>query len=155
MLPPNATSNRQRIDSIIMQMDGAISSAEFRIQNVFSSHLVILASGHVEISVREIINRYVSQKSNLKINKFITHTIERENSLNCEKIGRVLDKFDMNWRIELAQIVLTSERESINSLNTLRDQIAHGKQNSTGYITVKEYFKDSCKYLLKLNTIVV
>ena len=155
MLPPNATSNRQRIDSIIMQMDGAISSAEFRIQNVFSSHLVILASGHVEISVREIINRYVSQKSNLKINKFITHTIERENSLNCEKIGRVLDKFDMNWRIELAQIVLTSERESINSLKTLRDQIAHGKQNSTGYITVKEYFKDSCKYLLKLNAIIV
>jgi RiboL-PSP-HEPN len=154
MLPANVASNRSRIDSIIAQMDLSIHSADMRIQNVFSSHLVILASGHIEISVREIVSSYVNRRTNPKINKFILKTLERENSLNCDKICKILDKFDPIWKDQLAISALASEKEAVDSLKTLRDQIAHGKANGTGYMIVKQYFQEGCKYLVKLNQII-
>lgn len=154
MLPPIVSSNRARVESSIVLMESAIQNSDIRVQGVFSSHLVILASGHVEISVREIIGSYVKSRSNLLIANFSIKTLERENSLNSEKICKILDKFDKDWKGHLFNKLANSEKEAVDSLKTLRDQIAHGKPNGTGYLVVKEYFKESCKYIGKLSDVV-
>jgi hypothetical protein len=131
-------------------MESSLPAVDIGVQGFFASHLVILASGHIEISVREIVCQYVTHRSNQKISRFSIKTLEYENSLNCEKISKILDKFDTDWKSELATKILASEKEAVDSLKTLRDQIAHGKPNGTGYITVKRYYEDSCKYIFKL-----
>jgi hypothetical protein len=154
MLPPNVSSNLSRVESSIALMESAIPGSDIRVQGVFSSHLVILASGHVEISVREIIGSYVKARSNPLISNFSIKTLERENSLNSDKICTILDKFNKDWKTRLFDKLANSEKEAVDSLKTLRDQIAHGKPNGTGYLVVKQYFKESCKYIGKLNDVV-
>lgn len=150
MLPQKVHDNQKRIDSLIMLMEAAAPLVDMKVQSVFASHLVILASGHIEISVREVLGEYALRRANPTVQQFVLKSLERENSLNCEKINKVLDKFDKHWKESVSGATTVSEREAVDSLKTLRDQIAHGKQNGTGYITVKGYYGQGCKYVGKL-----
>jgi RiboL-PSP-HEPN len=147
--------NLQRITAIIQLMDKSLQDADIKLQTVFSSHLTTLASGHVEISVRAILSEYARIRSNDQLKKFVHKTISWENSLNIEKVERILDRFDSDWVKKLAAKISLEEKEAINSLKTLRDDIAHGKHNGTGYIVVKRYFSEAVKFLNKLDKIVL
>jgi RiboL-PSP-HEPN len=147
--------NYQRITAIIKLMDNALQDADIKLQTVFSSHLTTLASGHVEISVRAILGEYARTRSNEQLKKFVHKTVSWENSLNVEKIEKILDRFDSDWVKKLAAKISLEEKEAINSLKTLRDDIAHGKHNGTGYIVVQRYFSESIKFIQKLDNIVL
>lgn len=147
--------NFQRIKAIIDVMDVAMQDADIKLQTVFSSHLTTLASGHVEISVRAILSEYARIRSNEQLKKFVHRTVSWENSLNVEKIEKLLDRFDSDWVKKLGTRMSPEEKEAINSLKTLRDDIAHGKHNGTGYMVVKRYFNESVKVIKKLDKIVL
>jgi ubiquinone biosynthesis protein UbiJ len=146
--------NLQRITAIIKLMDVAMQDTDIKLQTVFSSHLTTLASGHVEISVRAILSEYARLRSNDQLKKFVYKTVSWENSLNVEKLEKLLDRFDSDWVKKLNAEISSEEREAVNSLKTLRDDIAHGKQNGTGYIVVKRYFDQAVKVIKKLDKIV-
>jgi hypothetical protein len=147
--------NLQRINAIVVLMDKALQDADIKLQTVFSSHLTTLASGHVEISVRAILGEYARIRSNEQLRKFVQRTVLWENSLNIEKIEKILDRFDSDWVKKLAAKISLEEKEAVNSLKTLRDDIAHGKHNGTGYIVVKRYFSESVQFINKLEKIVL
>ena len=67
--------------------------------------------------------------------------------MNCDKIERVLHRFDKDWWPALELRTAAENMAAIDSLKTLRDQIAHGKPNGTGYITVKGYYKRSRQFI--------
>ena len=154
MPAPEIEQNSQRISGIIQVMDIALRDADLRLQTVCSSHLVTLASGHIEICVRAVLGEYARLHSNGPIKKFTVKTLEWENSLNCEKINKILDRFDKSWKDKLDQKITFDESSAVDSLKTLRDDIAHGKHNGTGYITVKEYYSRSLKYISKLKDVI-
>lgn len=152
---PEVEQNFQRITAIIKLMDVAMQDADIKLQTVFSSHLTTLASGHVEISVRAILSEYARIRSNDQLKKFVHKTVSWENSLNVEKIEKILDRFDSDWVKKLNTKISPEEREAVNSLKTLRDDIAHGKHNGTGYMVVKRYFNEAVKVIKKLDKIVL
>ena len=99
-----------------------------------------MASAYIEISIKEELTAFCEKKSHPAIREFVKTTVSWENSLGCSKIEAILCKFDKRiWEI-LKQSLSEEEILSIDSLKALRDQIAHGKDNNTGYLIISRYF---------------
>lgn len=148
-------SEEQRLDKLSADLQTAVDDAELNLQHVFSSHLILAGAGHVENSVIQILSEYGRVNGNLIIKRFVEKTISRKNSLNCEKIKAVSDQFDTEWWRRLEGEVGFPEMEAVDSLKTLRDQVAHGKRNGTGFTVVKGYFDRAKVFVRKYSFIVL
>lgn len=123
-----------------------------RIQGYLAKYLAIMASAYVEISVKEELSAFCESRSHPFIREFVKTTVSLENSLGCGKIEAILGKFDKRiW--DVLKGSLTEEQvSSIDSLKALRDQIAHGKDNNTGYLVISRYFDAIIDFPEKLAT---
>ena len=110
-----------------------------------------MASAYIEISVKEEVASYCSLRSNTIISEFVRSTIERENSLNCKKIENLLASFDSRIWDHLKAAMTPEETAAIDSLKALRDQIAHGRDNNTGYVVISRYFEAVISFPEKLS----
>ena len=155
MLPINIVANRDRIDYKIKNLDAVVGTADPIIQNVFSNHIVIAGAGFVEHAVLEVIYEYGKVNSNPKISKYLGWSVRQNNSLNCEKISRILNQFDESWWVDIDSVATYQQKLAVDSLKNLRDQIAHGGHNGTGYTTVKNYYIDATKFITVLAGVVL
>lgn len=149
------TSEERRLNKLVADLDKGVIDADLGLQHVFSSYLVLAGAGHIENSVIHILSEYGRTHGNSAVKRFIEKTIARNNSLNCEKIKIILDQFDVTWWSLLEAATLESEREAVDSLKTLRDQIAHGHRNGTGFSVVNGYFDSAKSFIQKFSTVVL
>jgi succinate dehydrogenase flavin-adding protein (antitoxin of CptAB toxin-antitoxin module) len=147
MLPLSVSQNGQRIDALVTTMDEAVVDLDNRIQNVLANHIVLAASGYVEQAVIHVLAEYGRQHGDGRISRFIDKNVSRNNSLNCEKIEKILDQFDKAWWPSIVDRTAPQNIAAVDSLKTLRDQIAHGRPNGTGYITVKDYYSKAKRFI--------
>lgn len=140
-------SDRDRINNLFKSISIEQHKVDISLLSVFSSFMAIKAAGYVEKSVKEILSEYARRNTNKQILQYISSTVEYENSLNCEKIQKIFDRFEKSWWEKIDQKLDQSIREGVNSLKTIRDQIAHGKHNGTGLTIVKQYFDSSTKLI--------
>jgi hypothetical protein len=99
-----------------------------------------MASAYIEISVKEELSEFCENKSHPAIKEFVKTTLAWENSLGCNKIETILGRFDKRIWDRLITTLTEEQVASIDSLKALRDQIAHGKDNNTGYLVISRYF---------------
>lgn len=154
MLPLRVMQNAHRIDSLLTTMDAVVSDVDSRIQNVFANHIVLLGAGYVEDAVLATLSEYGRVHGNPRIARFVEKAVSRNNSLNCEKIEKILHQFDKDWWPEIRVRTSPENTSAIDSLKTLRDQIAHGKPNGTGYMTVRDYYVRSKRFVSDLSAVV-
>lgn len=155
MPPHQIVSDEQRLSKLSKNLNEAIADVDLPLQYVFSNHLVLAGAGHVENSVLAILAEYCRQHSNIPIKRYVAKTVSRNNSLNCEKIKSISDDFDTSWWPEIINSTGQNVRDSIDSLKTLRDQIAHGKMNGTGITVVSQYCSDARIFVRKYSEIVL
>lgn len=155
MLPLRVHSENQRISHIVSFLDTVVDDSDVLLQNLYANQVVLLASGYVENSTLLILSEYAARHSNEAILRYVDHTVKRNNSLNCEKIEKILNCFDNSWWGDIVSLTSYEYIESVDSLKTLRDQIAHGKHNGTGYNVVKKYFNNSKLFVSDMSTIIV
>lgn len=147
MLPLRAARERDRIDSLLKLLEESIDRVDDRAQHVFANHLVLAASGYIETSTLAILSEYAIRHGDEKFGRYVEKTISRENSLSCEKIKNILEKFDKGWWGALEAETPIDAASAIDSLKTLRDQIAHGKVNGTGFSTVRDYYARAKRFV--------
>src|SRR5271168_3187059 len=94
---------------------------------------------------------FCDARSHPVIREFVRATVEWENSLNCAKIERILGTFDRKIWESLKSAMTNEEIAAIDSLKALRDQIAHGKDNNTGYFVIARYFEAIADFPEKLS----
>lgn len=143
MLPLRVTSLAQSCDNTVQQLDRLVVDADLVVQSVFSNHVVLLAAGFVEQSISIILTEYTRNRSQPQIVAYVGRNVARLNSLNCEKTERLLNSFDRSWWPRIQEVTRAQCFEAVDSLKNLRDQIAHGRPNGTGFRTVSEYFTDA------------
>jgi hypothetical protein len=120
------------------------------IQGYLAKYLAIMASAYIEISVKEELSDFCQKRSHPFIVEFVRAATSYENSLGCNKIEVLLGKFDRRiWGV-LKSSLTDEELTSIDSLKALRDQIAHGKDNNTGYLVISRYFEAIADFPEKL-----
>lgn len=152
---PRITSEEQRLEQLSADLQSAVDDADLSLQHVFSSHLVLAGAGHVENSVIQILGEYGRVNGNPVMKRFVEKAVSRNNSLNCEKIKLISDQFHPDWWPQLELAMLANEKDAVDSLKTLRDQVAHGRRNGTGFTIVKGYFKNAKLFVRKYSLVVL
>lgn len=148
-------SREQNIDSIVAAMDAAASNVPIPILGVFANHLAIKAAGHIERSVREILAEYGARHGNRAISAFIEETVRGYNSLNCEKIQRIFYRFSADWWTSVEAGSSKPSRDAVDSLKTIRDALAHGRDNGTSLSTIKEYYASSKVFIATVDRVIL
>jgi hypothetical protein len=128
-------------DKIIDLIDLCKQVTDLKVQAFLARSLVILASSYIELAVREVVGEFCRQRSAPAIANFVRVAISSENSLNCRKIESILGRLGLDFQSRLRPLLGDEEQAAIDSLKALRDQIAHGGDNNTGYIVITRYFK--------------
>ena len=154
-LPARASSEAQRIDSLVTTLDSTVNSVALIIQNLYANQVALAAAGYVESATIHILSEYAQRRGDKAISRYIAHTVSRNNSLNCAKINSILDSFDAEWWPTLDSKTSYEEKSAVNSLKDLRDRIAHGKPNGTGYTTVKTYYSECKKFVADMGDVIL
>ena len=155
MLPLRIQSEIQRIDQRIEGIEAVLETVDFALVNILSGHVVLSAAGLVEQSAAEILGEYTRRHGNELVTRFVQRSVGRNNSLNCEKLQSLLDQFDTTWWQDILRATTAEERSAVDSLKTLRDQIAHGKQNGTGFVVTKKYYQLSKRFITKCSDLIL
>jgi len=156
MPPQRILIEEQRLDKLSADLRNAVDDADdLTLQHVFSSHLVLAGSGHIEKSVRYVLSEYGRINGNNTIKRFVEKTVARNYSLNCERIKKILDIFNPEWWEKVEAATSETERDAVNSLKTRRDKIAHGERDGTGFSTVDSYYRSSKSFIRAFSTVVL
>lgn len=145
----------QRIEYKVKAMEELVDSVDPIIQGVFASQLAIFGAGLVEKSVIEMLGEYGRHRGDGRLSRYVQKTVSQNNSLNCSKIEKIFGHFDPSWWERMQQVVTEPEKSAIDSLKTLRDQIAHGGQCGAGFSTVRGYYAYSKSFINKVSGIVL
>lgn len=148
-------SARDRITAQFAMIDAAPAEVDLRLVGLMANQMALRCAGLVEKSVQLIVAEYARRRSNETISRYVQKHVEWENSLNCEKIARLLEWFDSSWWAQIEASASEESRLAIDSLKTIRDQLAHGRDNGTGLVNIKRYFAASCDLIDKLEALLL
>lgn len=155
MLLQNITIEISRIDHRVSAMAELVDSVSPVIQNAFSSQLIISGAGLIEKSVTYLLSEYGRRHGNPMLSRYVQKSVERNNSLNCEKICNLFNHFDSGWWPELYGVTTEEERLAVDSLKTLRDKIAHGGPCGAGFSVARGYYATSKRFIEKMCTVIL
>ena len=111
----------------------------------FARYLCVLVSGFVEKAVVALLMGYVRTHCEPKLHKFVDTEIKRR-SMNpsSSKLLDLLGGLDSEWREALDKILVDEKKSAINSVVSLRNQIAHGEHCPTlTYSRIRDYYRHS------------
>ncbi len=151
----SVSSEAERIDRLVTTLDTTVDSVDPIIQNLYANQVVLAAAGYVENATKHILSEYAQRYGDKAISRYIEHAVSRKNSLSCAKIKDILDCFNNEWWLELNRETSDQRKSAVNSLKTLRDAIAHGKHNGTGYTTVKTYYSECKKFVADMCDVIL
>ena len=164
MLPHSITQAKQRLDDKVSYLDKVLSLVYrhpasstndiAKMQNIAANYLAVAASGLVETGIQTILYEFTTKRCSPQVRRYVQDRLGWAATLNCKKIDTLLGRFDTTWRDEFCTQRTDKQKKAIDSLKTLRDQVAHGKQNGTGYVRVKDYYKEATDALETLAGIV-
>ena len=140
MLPFSVTQYIQRFEALLPELRAAANDCGMSFQHVYSSYAALKGAGLVEFAFGEILSEYARQRGNPELARYVKSAVGWENSLNCEKIEKLLNRFDAAWWPAIFARTSPAQRSAVDSLKTLRDQYAHGTYNGTGYLVVEGYY---------------
>ena len=162
MLPVETFRSKQMLDDKIEFLNVILAGVAkdddgvdiAKMQTIAANYVAVAASGLLENGVQEILFEFAKRSSSPKLLKYVRDRLERNVTLNCDKIDSLLDRFDSKWKTDFRARTSHAQQEAINSLKTLRDDVAHGKHNGTGYVVVMRYYHESTAALKTLAEIV-
>lgn len=129
----------------------AIEDEEMRAE--ITKYLCVLSSGLLEVSVRDILNRYAIRRSSESIQRFIASRLSDLQSAKVGNIMELLQAFDPGaaevWRKSLSD----EQTASIDSIVNNRHQIAHGRSIGLSFDVFQRYNLHANQALEKLEKV--
>lgn len=100
----------------------------------------ILICGFVERSVELIILDRLSTRAHPRVLNFIKSYFKRGTNYDCAAMCRMLERFDVNWSNKFKRFLDSRPilNESLDSVYTLRNSIAHGGDANRGLRGIME-----------------
>ena len=147
-MTPAVVSHRTKTQNLatLCKTVASDTSIDSQIQGQLAKGLILMAAAYIEISLREVVGDYCRARSNPSIAKFVSDSVSWENSLDCRKIKRILDRLNEGIWADFELILGDQGVSAVDSLKTLRDSIAHGRDNGTGYLVATQYFNNVLKF---------
>lgn len=94
----------------------------------------VMISGNLERCILLIVMNYCQGKSNEVIQSYVKSQFDRGTNYSHDRIINVLRRFKPEWGRDVEEFFKDGRiREGINSINGLRNQVAHGHNVSIGH----------------------
>ena len=163
MLPLEVCSHIERLDARINSIETSLKTINdhclmkdlSKMQNISANYIVIASAGLLETGLQSILKAYCSPRCSRQLQQYLEFNLERHTTMNCEKIDTLLRKFDTSWADTFCSSIKDEQRLAIDSIKSLRDELAHGKHNGTGLQIVKGYYGHSKTTLKLLSEVIV
>lgn len=108
------------------------------------------------MALKSRISDYSERKTPKEIKRFLTQKFKDITNLKAKKICEILDTFSNDWKNLLEKELSENSqlKSSLDSLITLRNDIAHGQNCVASVSNVKQYFNDAKKVVDLFDTII-
>ena len=111
------------------------------IQAMMARFLCIRVGGSVEVFIKERIRNFVEdRKSHKVITSYIQVAIKNVTNLNNDKMENFLKSFSSDWSDYYTSHVTHEMKSSLGSIYTMRNNIAHGGNDSLSLLSLKNHF---------------
>lgn len=134
--PLSIISLEKKLDYAISQFD---AQSDVYLQSHISRYLIIVTAGYFEQVVQNTLLEFSKPRSSVQIASYVESTLAWEGSINRAKLLRILDRFDRSWYPIIESLANDEQKNAVDSIKDLRDQLAHGGENGTGYGVAKAY----------------
>jgi hypothetical protein len=140
-------SYQQRLDTLFSNIEKFSSArpVDDEILSHLAKYLCVIVCGFVEVSIRAIYSEYANRKAEKNVANFISNSLKKFQSPNMEKVLKLTGAFDPDWRDNLKKLVEGEIKDSIDSLGSNRNIIAHGGSVGITIRRVKRYYADAKK----------
>ncbi|MCK4323380.1 MAG: hypothetical protein KAW89_02540 [Armatimonadetes bacterium] len=134
---------KQRLDHVFELAKRMVDDDELSAH--FAKYLCVLASGFIEVSVRAILEDYARRCSNSNVSSFVSKKLERYYNLNWKNILKLVGEFSPDWERRLEACTDPELQLGVDSIVSVKNQIAHGKDHGISYGQIKQYYKSAVK----------
>lgn len=129
----------KKLDDLLKKIE-SVSDDELKAH--LSKYFCIRISGYLENSIKALIMSYSEGSSPQAVANFLQHELKYVTNLSPEKICMLLRKFSDDWEYKFSQRVTEKQCESLNSIISNRNNIAHGQPDSISAKVINQYYLD-------------
>ena len=134
---------QQRLDNLFVKITAF--SDDIELQSHWARYLCICVSGFLENSVRMIYSQYAKNKSTPQIANFVESQLDEFQNPKMEKILRLTGLFSREWESNLRKDTEGELKDSVDSIVSNRNNIAHGQDVAITYVRIKIYYQNALK----------
>ena len=132
--------DRQRVENQIRSVLARSATAQDEVQGALARHTCVLVSTYVEVALRELVLRFIRNRSDDRVLRFCEASLRSFRDPNMEKVLQLVGRFGRDLREKLETVVRDEQKDHIDSVYGNRNQIVHRGQSEISLARVKEYF---------------
>ncbi len=107
-----------------------------------SKYFCVRISGYLENVIKVLVANYSEGSSPKPVSNYLQQDLKSVTNLSEEKMQRLLNKFSDEWSYSFTEKVSEQQMESLNSIISNRNSIAHGQQDNISYKAIGQYYND-------------
>lgn len=123
---------------------------DISLQEHWARYLCVVTAGFLEYSIQAIYFDFAKNSSGRQFANFVENQLRRIGNPNTDRFLQTAGAFNPEWRKELElffQEGKDGEKEAINSMISMRNNIAHGGSADITTERVRDYLERSVKVL--------
>jgi len=129
----------RKLDNDFKLADGA----EDELQSVLAKYLCIRLCGFMEVCLKERIQTFVKdRRSHIAIVTYVSKAIKDITNLNSKKLQAALKSFSEDWESYYVSNVTEEMKDTLGSLYTNRNIIAHGGNVDMSLTQLKAHYSN-------------
>lgn len=130
---------KARLDATFLRVS-RLPDDDLEVRSDFARYLCILVSGFIENAMTVLATAYCRERSQVPVGNYAGNQLRRLQNLNSKRLEQVVGTFERSWRDELNGFLEGPRKEALDSVLSLRNQIAHGGSVGLTYVRIQEYY---------------
>jgi nitrate/nitrite-specific signal transduction histidine kinase len=135
---------KQRLDQLFK---AARDLPDPEVQSHWSRYLCVLVSGFIENSVELCLYEYSKKSSSIHVSNFVSARLRKFQNPKMGPILELFGTFNPEWRSRIEAATRGRLADSINSIVTNRNKIAHGDSVSLSMSSLTAYYQDAASVI--------
>jgi len=132
-------NQERKLDELLKNID-TVTDDELKAH--LSKYFCVRISGYLENVLKILVANYSEGSSPRPVSNYLQNDLKNVTNLSEEKMQRLLNKFSEDWCINFTDKVTEQQLQSLNSIISNRNSIAHGQQDNISYKVIGQYYAD-------------
>lgn len=139
-------NQERKLDALLKSID-SVQDDELRAH--LAKYFCVRISGYLENVFKILIANYSEGSSPRAVSNYLQNDLKNLTNLSEERLQQTLTKFNQDWCFNFTDKVTEQQLESLNSIISNRNSIAHGQQDNISHKVIGQYYLD-LKEIIKI-----